>query len=67
MKTAKSFNDARIFKKNKIKSSISYLLIYTQQYSFAGTLSDKCVLSAAPHLVEQHVSEDGEKAETSGK
>ncbi|KAK6754138.1 hypothetical protein RB195_013255 [Necator americanus] len=38
-----------------IKSSVSSLVIYTQQYSFAGTLSDKCVQSAAPHPVEQHL------------
>ncbi|KAK6735402.1 hypothetical protein RB195_018551 [Necator americanus] len=51
----------------KIKLSISSLVIYTQQYSFAGTLSDKCVLPAVPRPVEQHASEEGEKAETSGK
>ncbi|KAK6735321.1 hypothetical protein RB195_018489 [Necator americanus] len=39
---------------DKIKSSISSLVIYTRQYSFAGTLSDKCVLPAVPHPVEQH-------------
>ncbi|KAK6740864.1 hypothetical protein RB195_008986 [Necator americanus] len=29
-------------------------MIYTQQYSFAGTLSDECVLPATPPPVEQH-------------
>ncbi|KAK6731557.1 hypothetical protein RB195_007797 [Necator americanus] len=52
---------------NEIKPSISSLVIYTQRYSFAGTLSDKWMLPATPHPVEQHASEDGEKAETSGK
>ncbi|KAK6750214.1 hypothetical protein RB195_002295 [Necator americanus] len=39
---------------SEIKLSISSPVIYTQQYSFAGTLSDKCVLPAAPRPAEQH-------------
>ncbi|KAK6748953.1 hypothetical protein RB195_001521 [Necator americanus] len=44
----------------EIKSSIS-LVIYTQQYSFAATLSEKCVLPTAPHPVEQHIMYSHEK------